>query len=98
MEETEKRLDTYTQTIKDLEGEMKVLKKGQRELAYKLEDQESRDRRKNLRIQGLPEATQGENLTGKIQIIFLPSNRQRRSRGFKEKTAIKTITGTDAKS
>lgn len=51
---------------------MDVLKNRQRELPYKLEDQEYRNRRKNFRIWGLPKSTQGEDLMGNIQTIFNP--------------------------
>lgn len=37
-----------------------------------MEDQENWHRRTNLRIGGLLEPTQGEDLTGKIQKIFNP--------------------------
>lgn len=72
VDDTEKRLDSHTQTIKEIKGEMKVLRTEQRELEYKLEDQENRHRRKNLRICGLPEPIQGEDLVEKNWKIFNP--------------------------
>lgn len=72
VEKMEKRLDNHIQIIRELKEEMEALNNGKRELAYKLEDQENRNRRKNLRIRGLPESIQGQDLMGKIQTIFNP--------------------------
>lgn len=44
-------------------GELKNIKIEQRNMAYKLEYQENHNIRQNLKIQGLPEAMQGEDLT-----------------------------------
>lgn len=46
VEDMERRVDSLTQVIKELKGEVKTLKMEQRELAYEMEDQENRSRRK----------------------------------------------------
>lgn len=46
-----------------LEAEIKLSKKVQQKQAYKIEDQENRDRRKNIRIRGVPETSHQEDLT-----------------------------------
>lgn len=63
-------MDWHTQIIKDLKGEVKKLRLEQRDLAYKMEEQENRSRRKNLRIRGLQEPTDGEDLVEKMKKIF----------------------------
>lgn len=55
-----------------MRGEINILKKEQQEQIYKIEDQENRERRKNLRIRGLPEPTQAENLIEIMNKIFNP--------------------------
>lgn len=70
VEEVETKADTHLKMIKELKGEIKILKREQQEQSYKIEDQENRERRRNLRIRGLPEIGQAENLIGKMSNLF----------------------------
>lgn len=69
VEDVGKKMDSHTNMIKELKEEIKTQKINQ-EQTYRLEDQENRDRRKNLRIPGLPEPTQTENLIEIIRKVF----------------------------
>lgn len=71
MEETEERLDNYGAELKGLKEQMGEMFREQRYMKYKIEDQENRSRRKNIRIRGLPDI-QGENedLQVKMDKIF----------------------------
>ena len=71
-EEVEKKVDYNVTSVKKLEDEIKALKINQREQAYKLEEQENRDRRKNIRIRGVPETTEAEDLSETIRKICNP--------------------------
>lgn len=51
---------------------MQILQIEQRNMAYRLEDQENRNRRKNLRIRGLSELMQGEDLTEMMKTTLNP--------------------------
>lgn len=72
VEKVEKKTDFHAKMIKELKGEIKTLKLEHKEQAYRAEDQENRDRRKNLRIRGLPEPSQTENLKEVIGRVFNP--------------------------
>lgn len=65
-----KKTDMHTRRIKELNGEIKILKQEQQEQAYRFEDQENKERSKNLRIRGLPESPQTENLKDVIGQVF----------------------------
>lgn len=71
VEEVENTMDKQEVDIKNLITQMEALRIEQRNTRYRMEDQENRSRRKNLRIRGLPE-TQGEkeNLQDKMEEIF----------------------------
>lgn len=71
MEEAETRLDQHGEELEGFKKQIEEVIKEQRNILYKLEDQENRSRRRNLRIRGLPE-TQGEkeDLLGKMDAIF----------------------------
>lgn len=69
-EDTERRLDTHIQVINKLKEE--ILQTEQRNVPYKIKVQENRNRRKNLRIRGLPEASQEEDLIDIMNKIFNP--------------------------
>lgn len=71
VEETEKKLDKQVAEMKELKEHMEELQCEQRHMRYKIEDQENRNRRKNVRIRGLPE-TQGELLKDKMDKVFGP--------------------------
>lgn len=72
VEEMESKQEKYVQTINDLNKEMADLRKEPINVLYKLEDQENRNRRKNLRVRGIPEANKGEDLKEKMKKIFNP--------------------------
>lgn len=69
VEEMEKISESNTIGVRKLEAEIKSLKMVQQEQAYKLVDQENRDRRKNIRIRGVPEIPHQEDLTEIIKKI-----------------------------
>ena len=48
-------MDCHSIEIKGLKKQVEDLCKEQRYMRYKIEDQENRNRRKNIRIRGLPE-------------------------------------------
>lgn len=60
VEETEDRLDEQGEEIKKLKVQLNEVQKDQRRILYQMEDQENRNRRKNLRIRGLPESQEEE--------------------------------------
>lgn len=71
VEEVETTVDKQGEEIRNLRQQIEVLQKEQRYIRYKMEDQENRSRRKNLRIRGLPEAHgEKENLQEKMEEIF----------------------------
>lgn len=67
VEEAESRLDDHDQRFQDISNQIKNLQSTNRYLLYKIEDQENRSRRNNLRIKGLPEKYKNEDLTTIIQ-------------------------------
>lgn len=80
VEEVEKRADAHTKRIKELKGEIKTLKQEQLEQAYRLEDQLNKEKRKNVRIRGVPEAPQTENIIEVIgQVLNLSSINEARN-------------------
>lgn len=68
VESTEDQLDLQTTAIKDLKEQMAGLQKEQRDIMYRLEDQENWNRRKNLRIRGVPDTQ--EDMQIKMDKIF----------------------------
>ncbi|CAI9537672.1 unnamed protein product [Staurois parvus] len=62
VEETEEKVKNQTQAISELEKEIINIGKVQEKLLYKAEIQENRDRRRNIRIRGVPENPKGEIL------------------------------------
>lgn len=57
VEETEQCLDRHAAVIRDLQSSTRNLNIALRMALYKIEDQENCNRRNNIRIRGLPEAT-----------------------------------------
>ncbi|PIO31496.1 hypothetical protein AB205_0176850, partial [Aquarana catesbeiana] len=70
VEETEQRQDTQAVAIKDLQDTVTQLAFAYRASMYKLEDLENRNRRNNIRVRGLPEATGDSDLEPSIRGIF----------------------------
>lgn len=70
VEETEQRLDRHANAIRDLKSSTRNLYIAHRMALYKLEDQENRNRRNNIRIRGLPEATRDDDLAASVRGIF----------------------------
>lgn len=71
VEEVESVTDKQGVEIQKLKQQMEAMQIEQRNIRYKLEDQENRSRRKNLRIRGLPESQgEAENLQEKMEVIF----------------------------
>lgn len=62
VEETELRLDRHATAIRALQNTTRTLSIAHRMALYKIEDQENRNRRNNIRIRGLPEATGDDDL------------------------------------
>lgn len=57
----EERTDKHAQELKTLKEQVKITQQNQRKILYRLEDQENRNRRQNLRIRSLPEE-RGEDM------------------------------------
>lgn len=70
VEESEQRLDHHAIAIRNLQVSTRNLAIAHRMALYKIEDQENRNRRNNIQIRGLPEATGNEDLLPSIQGIF----------------------------
>lgn len=70
VEETEQRQDTQALAIKEMQDTVTQLAIAQRASLYKLEDLENRNRRNNIRVRGLPEATGDSDLEPSIRGIF----------------------------
>lgn len=70
VEESEHRLDRHASAIRNLQASTRNLAIAHRMALYKIEDQENRNRRNNIRIRGLPEATGDEDLLPSIWGIF----------------------------
>lgn len=68
VEDSELRLDRHAAAVRDLQATTRNLT--HRMALYKIEDQENHNRRNNIRIRGLPEATRDEDLVGSIRGIF----------------------------
>lgn len=71
VEEVEEVAEQQVQEISALKKQLKTLQLDQRELLYKLEEQENQNRRQNLRIRSLPEQ-RGEDLTIVMKEVFNP--------------------------
>lgn len=70
VEETEQRQETQALAIKELQDTVTQLAFAHRTSLYKLEDLENRNRRNNIRVRGLPEATRDTDLEPSIRGIF----------------------------
>lgn len=71
VEESESIVGTQGAEIQKMKNQMEAMQVEHRNIKYRLEDQENRNRRKNLRIRGLPEPQDGvENLPLKMEEIF----------------------------
>ena len=70
VEETEQRQDLHEVAIKELQDTVTQLSYAHRASLYKLEDLENRNRRNNLRIRGLPEATGDNDLEPSLRGIL----------------------------
>lgn len=74
VEEVENKTDLHAKMIEELKGEIKTLKLEHKEQAYRAEDQENRDRRKNLRIRGIPETLSDRKLEGSNRSGLQPNH------------------------
>lgn len=70
VEESEQRLDRHVAAIRLLQTNTRQLAITHRMALYKTEDQKNRNRRNNIRIRGLPQATRDDDLLPSIQGIF----------------------------
>lgn len=62
VEGAEDKLDKQEREISELKEQLKTIQQNQIKTCYRLEDQENRDRRQNLRLRGVPENRgEGEN-------------------------------------
>lgn len=71
VEQTEDTIDKHERDLLDLKNQLKTIQQNQIKISYRLEDQENRNRRQNLRIRGVPEK-RGEELRKIIVAIFTP--------------------------
>lgn len=55
VEETEKIVENQKKELETLKQQMKIAQQTQKEILYKLEDQENRNRRQNIRLRSVPE-------------------------------------------
>ena len=69
--ETERRIEEQDQEINSLKKQVKALTENQRLAAYRIEDQENRNRRQNLRIRGVVEE-KDEDLRDIMNILSNP--------------------------
>ena len=72
VEEIEEKVESQGKELKNLKEQMRKMKMEQRNMLYKIEDQENRNRRKNLRIRGLPEKGPTEKLEETLEKLFNP--------------------------
>lgn len=72
LEDSEKKMEAQSQQINKMKKDLKEMKIDQRNLAYKLEDQENRDRRNNLRVKGMSEGAAKEDLHTSMRKLFNP--------------------------
>ena len=70
VEEVEERMDCHSLELKGLKKQVEEISREQRYMRYKMEDQENRNRRKNIRIRGLPEQSGEDNLQEQMDEIF----------------------------
>lgn len=61
VEESEQCLDRHAAAIRNLQASTRSLHIAHRMALYKIEDQENQNRRNNIRIRGLPEATDDDD-------------------------------------
>ena len=69
--ETERRLEEQDQEINTLKRQVRALTESQRMAAYRIEDQENRNRRQNLRVRAIVEEKE-EDLMEIMNTIFCP--------------------------
>lgn len=55
VEITEKKTDEQAQELCNLKEQTKIILQNQKKILYRIEDQENRDRRQNIRIRSVPE-------------------------------------------
>lgn len=72
VEEMEDRLEEHERRLEGMNMQIRDIQRANRSLLYKLEDQENRSRRKNLRIKGLPEKFGKEELAPALQQLLNP--------------------------
>lgn len=70
VEKTEQRLDRHATAIRALQVTTRNLSIAHRMARYKIEDQENRNRKNNIHIRGLPEATRDDDLVTFFRGIF----------------------------
>lgn len=61
--EAETRISALEDTVEPAEGKLRALEKQVRNMSEHIDDLENRGRRKNIRIDGLPEEVEGNNPT-----------------------------------
>ena len=71
VEKAEAKIEQQDSELNELKNQFHTLKQNQRQLQYRLEDQENRNRRKNLRIRSIKEE-KGEDLRKILNNLFLP--------------------------
>lgn len=71
VEGVEDKLDKQEREIFELKEQLKTSQQNQIKICYRMEDQENRDRRQNLRLRGIPE-NRGEDLRKVVAAIFNP--------------------------
>lgn len=70
LDEAEGRIDEVENTLMAVSSLLKKLVKRNASLERKLTDQEGRARRDNIRIYGIPEGDEGDNMTDFVQNLF----------------------------
>lgn len=71
VERAEDIMEQQEREISDLKEQVKITQQNQIKICYRIEDQENRSRRQNLRIHGVPEK-RGEDLRKTVADIFSP--------------------------
>ena len=71
VERVETKMEKQELELNELKNQHQIMKQNQRLLQYRLEDQENRNRRKNLRIRSIKEE-KGEDLRKIMNSLFLP--------------------------
>lgn len=71
VETTEKKPDELDQELWNLKEQLKTSIQNQKKILYRIEDQENREKRQNIRLRSVPE-NKGEDLRSIFSIIFGP--------------------------